>query len=65
MFYLVFAVIKFVGVNNCDDNAKMLYVHFNLLGNNYQLKMRFVDHIYDDFVVDHFTLRIILPEGSK
>jgi hypothetical protein len=38
---------------------------FTLLGNNYQLKMRFVDHIFDDFVVDHFTLRIILPEGSK
>ena len=34
-------------------------------GNNYQLRMRFVDHIFDDFVVDHFTLRIILPEGSK
>ena len=35
------------------------------LGNAYQMKMRFVDHVFDDFIMDHFTLRIILPEGSK
>lgn len=32
-------------------------------GDQYKLKMRFVDHIYDDQIVDHMTLRVILPEG--
>ena len=27
--------------------------------------MRFVDHVFDDQVVDHINLRVILPEGSK
>lgn len=27
--------------------------------------MRFVDHIFDDQVVDDITLRVILPEGAK
>jgi oligosaccharyltransferase complex subunit alpha (ribophorin I) len=34
-------------------------------GNNFGLKMRFIDHIFDNFVVDDFTLKIILPEGAK
>ncbi|XP_064633039.1 dolichyl-diphosphooligosaccharide--protein glycosyltransferase subunit 1-like [Lineus longissimus] len=34
-------------------------------GDNYLLKMRFVDHVYDDMVVDEFTLKVILPEGCK
>jgi len=29
------------------------------------LKMRFVDHIMDDQIVDDFTLKVILPEGAK
>jgi len=29
------------------------------------LKMRFVDHIMDDQAIEDFTLKIILPEGSK
>jgi len=33
--------------------------------NDYVLKMRFVDHIYDDQVIDEMTLKIILPEGAK
>lgn len=33
-------------------------------GDNYVLKMRFVDHIFDDQVVDYMTLRVILPEGA-
>ncbi|KAK3762792.1 hypothetical protein RRG08_040489 [Elysia crispata] len=32
---------------------------------HYALKMRFIDHIYDDMVVDKMQLRIILPEGVK
>lgn len=34
-------------------------------GDNYKLKMRLVDHIYDDQVIDDFTIRIILPEGTQ
>lgn len=34
-------------------------------GDQYALKMRFVDHIYDDMVVDELQLKIILPEGAK
>lgn len=31
--------------------------------NNYLLKMRVIDHIFDDMVVDEATVKIILPEG--
>lgn len=34
-------------------------------GNNHILKMRFLDHIFDDMIVDEMTLKIILPEGAK
>jgi len=34
-------------------------------GNRFGLKMRFIDHIFDSFVVDEFTLKVILPETSK
>lgn len=34
-------------------------------GDNYALKMRFVDHVYDDMVIDEAVIRVILPEGSK
>jgi len=30
----------------------------------FSLKMRVVDHVFDEQVVDHLTLRIILPEGA-
>ncbi|XP_055546623.1 dolichyl-diphosphooligosaccharide--protein glycosyltransferase subunit 1 [Wyeomyia smithii] len=33
-------------------------------GDNYLLKMRVVDHIFDDMVVDEITTKVILPEGS-
>uniref|UniRef100_T1GKA4 Dolichyl-diphosphooligosaccharide--protein glycosyltransferase subunit 1 n=1 Tax=Megaselia scalaris TaxID=36166 RepID=T1GKA4_MEGSC len=32
--------------------------------NNYLLKMRVIDHIFDDMVVADATIKIILPEGS-
>ncbi|XP_001636562.2 dolichyl-diphosphooligosaccharide--protein glycosyltransferase subunit 1 [Nematostella vectensis] len=41
------------------------YEYLYSSGNNYVLKMRFVDHIFDDFVIDQMTLKVILPEGSK
>jgi oligosaccharyltransferase complex subunit alpha (ribophorin I) len=31
-------------------------------GNRYGLKMRFVDHIHDDQVVDQMTIKIVMPE---
>ena len=34
-------------------------------GDNYALKMRFVDHIFDDVVIDQITFKIILPEGAS
>jgi len=27
--------------------------------------MRFVDHVYDDQVIEHMTLKVILPEGAR
>jgi len=33
-------------------------------GDDYKLKMRFLDHIYDDQVVDQMTVKIILPEKT-
>ncbi|XP_058819683.1 dolichyl-diphosphooligosaccharide--protein glycosyltransferase subunit 1 [Topomyia yanbarensis] len=33
-------------------------------GENFLLKMRLVDHIFDDMIVDEVTTKIILPEGS-
>lgn len=27
--------------------------------------MRFVDHVFDDQVIDQMTLKVILPEGAK
>uniref|UniRef100_A0A1W7RAP9 Dolichyl-diphosphooligosaccharide--protein glycosyltransferase subunit 1 n=1 Tax=Hadrurus spadix TaxID=141984 RepID=A0A1W7RAP9_9SCOR len=34
-------------------------------GDQYVLKMRFVDHIFDDSVIDLATVKVILPEGSR
>jgi len=49
------------------------YFGYNLPSYNYLytrgdlnvLKMRFVDHIMDDQAIEDFTLKVILPEGSK
>jgi len=41
------------------------YQYLYQKGDNYALKMRFVDHIYDDMLVDQLLLKVILPEGSK
>ena len=34
-------------------------------GESFALKMRLVDHIFDDFVVDDLVLKVVLPEGAK
>ncbi|BFZ08868.1 hypothetical protein BsWGS_11907 [Bradybaena similaris] len=41
------------------------YEYLFYKGDHYALKVRFIDHIYDDMVVDEVLLKIILPEGSK
>ena len=46
-----------------DIYSQTVYLDFTFLGNRYVLKMRVIDHIYDDFVVDDLSMRIILPEG--
>ncbi len=34
-------------------------------GSQYVLKMRFVDHIFDDMSIDHVSVKIVLPEGAS
>jgi len=34
-------------------------------GDKYVLKARFIDHVFDDMVVDNAVVRIILPEGAQ
>ena len=41
------------------------YEYLYSKGQNFALQMRILDHIYDDMLVDEFTLKIILPEGSQ
>ncbi|XP_041836963.1 dolichyl-diphosphooligosaccharide--protein glycosyltransferase subunit 1 [Melanotaenia boesemani] len=41
------------------------YEYLYTLGDQYALKMRLVDHVYDDQVIDHMTVKIILPEGAR
>ncbi|MCL4130022.1 UNVERIFIED_CONTAM: hypothetical protein GTU68_033843 [Idotea baltica] len=41
------------------------YEHLYNSGNLYNLKMRFLDHVFDDMVVNEMTLKIIIPEGVK
>lgn len=41
------------------------YEYLYTLGDQYALKMRLVDHVYDDQVIDSLTVRIILPEGAR
>ncbi|XP_076812550.1 dolichyl-diphosphooligosaccharide--protein glycosyltransferase subunit 1-like [Clavelina lepadiformis] len=41
------------------------YVHIFIRGDLHALKMRFVDHVMDDQMIEDFTLKIILPEGAK
>uniref|UniRef100_A0A8C4LKW7 Dolichyl-diphosphooligosaccharide--protein glycosyltransferase subunit 1 n=1 Tax=Equus asinus TaxID=9793 RepID=A0A8C4LKW7_EQUAS len=41
------------------------YEYLYNLGDQYALKMRFVDHVFDEQVIDSLTVKIILPEGAK
>ncbi|XP_030061927.1 dolichyl-diphosphooligosaccharide--protein glycosyltransferase subunit 1 [Microcaecilia unicolor] len=41
------------------------YEYLYNLGDQYALKMRFIDHVFDEQLVDFLTVKIILPEGAK
>ncbi|XP_047985328.1 dolichyl-diphosphooligosaccharide--protein glycosyltransferase subunit 1 [Leguminivora glycinivorella] len=41
------------------------YEYLYQYGNEYLLKMRVIDHIFDDMQVDEVVTKIILPEGSN
>ncbi|KAG8557336.1 hypothetical protein GDO81_018417 [Engystomops pustulosus] len=41
------------------------YEYLYNLGDQYALKMRFIDHVFDEQVVDSLTVKLILPEGAK
>ncbi|XP_060691309.1 dolichyl-diphosphooligosaccharide--protein glycosyltransferase subunit 1 [Hemiscyllium ocellatum] len=41
------------------------YEYLYNLGDQYALKMRFVDHVFDDQVIDFLTVKLILPEGTR
>ncbi|KAM4650834.1 LOW QUALITY PROTEIN: dolichyl-diphosphooligosaccharide--protein glycosyltransferase subunit 1 [Discoglossus pictus] len=41
------------------------YEYLYNLGDQYSLKMRLIDHVFDEQVVDSLTVKIILPEGAK
>lgn len=34
-------------------------------GSRYTLRMRFIDHIFDNMVIDKMTLKVILPERVR
>ncbi|XP_016375830.1 dolichyl-diphosphooligosaccharide--protein glycosyltransferase subunit 1-like [Sinocyclocheilus rhinocerous] len=41
------------------------YEYLYNLGDQYALKIRVVDHVYDDQVIDQLTVKLILPEGAR
>ncbi|XP_060765785.1 dolichyl-diphosphooligosaccharide--protein glycosyltransferase subunit 1 [Neoarius graeffei] len=41
------------------------YEYLYTLGDQYALKMRLVDHVYDDQVIDELRVKLILPEGAR
>jgi hypothetical protein len=62
----------------CGDCPTLCFPHFlshflftpppvfaHSSGDQYALKMRFVDHVFDEQVIDSLTVKIILPEGAK
>lgn len=40
------------------------YEYLYNTGDDFVLSMRLIDHVFDDMLVEEFTLKIILPEGS-
>ena len=42
-----------------------IYEYLYNSGDDFVLKMRLLDHVFDDMLVEDFTPKIILPEGCK
>ena len=43
----------------------VMLILLSLTGDQYALLMKFIDHVYDNQVIDDLTVKIILPEGAK
>ncbi|TRZ01828.1 hypothetical protein DNTS_026176 [Danionella cerebrum] len=41
------------------------YEYLYNMGDQYALKLRLVDHVYDEQVIDQMTVKLILPEGAR
>ncbi|VDN00774.1 unnamed protein product [Thelazia callipaeda] len=41
------------------------YQYLYSSGNKFTLKMRIIDHLFDDAVIENMKLKIVLPEGSR
>ena len=41
------------------------YQYLHSSGNSFALKVRLVDHLFDNAVVENLKVKVILPEGSK
>lgn len=53
MFRHIFVPVQCLTVFSCST------------GDQYALKMRLIDHVYDDQVIDQMTVKLILPEGAR
>lgn len=45
-------------------NVSFTVINYLFVGDDYLLKMRVVDHVFDDMIVDELITKIILPEGA-
>lgn len=53
-----YCLIEKTKLLNFDSNC------FNFKGDDFLLRMKLIDHIYDDQYIESATIRIILPEHS-
>ncbi|KRX96299.1 Dolichyl-diphosphooligosaccharide--protein glycosyltransferase subunit 1 [Trichinella pseudospiralis] len=70
----ILLVTIFLVMNIYITQVYSLSLNFNLIcnvtnickaGSQFGLKMRFVDHVFENFFIENFLLKIILPEESK
>jgi len=61
--------ITWISIESSWDKHIQTYLsyfyNFCFSGDKYALKMRFVDHVFDDLVIDQMTFKVILPEGAR
>lgn len=41
------------------------FLSFSPSGDEFILKMRILDHVFDDVVVDNVIVKVVLPEGVR